>query len=333
MNIRPISLLPLLLLVLSVSAWADPGGVDGAGFSNDNRYLVTIGGERTVRLHDGNTGKLLRTVRAPGEASTWFSFSPDSGWEEPNNLYSLSVAGDVAVCCSSDDNIFWWKLPSLELIATGSSTYGAGAMAVSANGEKAVCISTSTRYLDSSIQLLELVEGSVHGLDLPDLPPPDSSSSYGAPQLSPDGNWAVAWTGDGYQLWDISSRIPVSVSAENIQNPILGRFHLYDFGSSGLDVYTHGSLQSPIRTFSCRNMVWAQVSHDETRLICRTAEGLEVWDLTHEGPPVEWRVPAERLTVSPDGRRALVWGEKTLTAFDIDTRKALFKLPLTGKLN
>lgn len=332
MKAKSLALLSLFVLAFSSAGLAEPGGISSAVFSGDGRYLVTTGGERRLRLHDGTTGKVIRAVRAPGSATTWFSFSPDSGWEEPNPLSGLLISGNTVICGSGDDQLFWWKLPSLEFIAQGSSTYSQAGIAAADNGKKVICVSTSTRYLDSSIQLLELVDGKVEDRGLPDLPPPDSSSSYGAPMLSPDGRWAAAWTGEGYQLWNLSSDYAESVPLDAVTGLLLGNSHIYYIGQNGVTVRAYDSLETVIREIPCGRVIWSRLSDDEARLVIRTDGGLEVWDLTKEAPPYKWATEAERLSVSSDGRRVLVWDEKYVTAFSIDTQKTLFKLPLEGTL-
>ena len=69
------ALKPLLL-------WADPTGPTRSGvrvaFSCDGRYLASHTSNGDVCLWEPRTGRLIRTIRVPAQASSRISFSPDS---------------------------------------------------------------------------------------------------------------------------------------------------------------------------------------------------------------------------------------------------------------
>lgn len=330
MSFRLLSLLTLLLLSQVTSAPAQSREVLAAAWSENSRYLVTLGPERIVRVHDGTTGEVLKTTRAPGDATTYYSFSPDSGWEEPNHLFNLRVSGETAVCGSTDEQIFWWSLPDLKPLAATTSSYSLTALALGQQGRTALCVSTSTRYLDSSFQLFRLGDKGFEGYELPDLPPPDSSSSYQSPQLSPDGRWACAWTGEKFQFWELGPETAQSLEMEDISSPLLGNTYLYD---SKDNIITIRSYQSPalvLKQLSCGQVRSSWVNTEETRLVNLTTDGLELWELNSldNGPTRKWAQTAKRITVSPDGRKVILWHEKHLTVGDLDNLKTLYDLPL-----
>ena len=325
--------LAVLCLALSLAVSAEEGGIQAAGWSAAGKYLVTIGGHRRLRVHDGASGKLLRAVRVPGDPGVYVSFSPDSGHDEENVVSTLAVSGDCALTGSTDHNLHWWTLPQLKNPVSAQSSYGLVGIALAAEGKLASCTSTSTRYLDSELSLLRWTEQGVSGGSFSELPPPDSSSSFGVVRFSPDGHWAMGYTGSGVQLWNLAEAKTPSQIVQGIDSSALALGNAYFFTRvpDGLSMRSYLLPDQEVRRFRCPDgSPW--VDAGETRLLLTNSQEIWSWDLAAPNTPRKWAKKSLAATISPDLRRAALWQKTALEVWDLPTSKMLYKLSLKGKL-
>lgn len=318
----------LLLCLLTTPAVADSGPIYQAAWSEDGKLLLTIGPKRQLRLHDGTTGQVLKTTTVPGNPTTYISFSPDSGREAENSLNGLRVSGTRAVTSDLDYALHWWSVPELEPLASSSSTYGI--VGIDMGGDLTAYTCTSSRYLDSEISWKRLTPEGVQGSLLPDLPAPYSNNSYGAPDVSPDGQWVLANTDDGVRLWDLRSSEVSSVllvQPTPSQERSLARERFYCLIEDEIVGYSYEDPQAEPTRIRCGKANRLFVTSDETRLFVQNEDALVTYDLSSGAVVKTWnRKGKPLLTLSPDGSRGFGVTEKSLEAWDIATQTLLYRL-------
>ena len=330
--IRPLRCL-FLALLLCLPALSEPGGISAAAWSADGKHLVTIGSKRRLRVHQGDTGKIVKAITVPGEATTLISFSPDSGSQEENRLTQLCLSGDRVVTVGLDHNLHWWSLPGLQPLAQSSATYGV--VGLSMGGEITAYTATSSRYLDAEISWVRLSKGKQEGSMLPNLPPPDSSSSFGGPTVSPDGCWVMAMTAGEPTLWDMTNEeITTSVlDAKAHLGPwALGSQRFYTSRADGVRGYLYENPTAESLYIGCKDPRALMVTSDESRLVVQTRSGLSIYDLSSGTKLLGWGRPDQPpLTVSGDAKFGFVLTEKTLEVWEISTQRCLYRLPARSK--
>lgn len=324
----------LLLTVLGLSAWAQDAGISNVGWSADGRYLVTVNpSSRRLRVHDGSTGLLLKAVTAPGEKTAYISFSPDSGREEPNSLGALAVSGDCALTAGKDQILQWWRLPALDLVASAQGSYAVRGVSLGGEGQIGAYTCTSSRDLDSEMNALWLTNGAIQSRLFSELPPPDSSESFGVPQFSPDGAWAVAKASDTLQVWRMepAGTTKISSASLDVAGMALGNTHFFTVDPQGVAMRSYQAPDIEIRRFVCPGAVEAAVDGDETRLVVRGPKVL-VWDLSGQAQPQQWAVSADALWAAPDLSKLALRRAGLLEVWDVPSGKKVYALPLKGAL-
>jgi WD40 repeat protein len=316
----------LLLALLQLGALAHPTSVTvtGAGWTSDGAYLVTTGPSRSLRVHHGSTGTVVKEVTAPGEVSTYIAFSPDSGYDQPNELGYLAVSGTYAVTASADYTLHWWKIPELEIAQQSSTTYNLVGLSLAAEGTVAAYTDTSTRYLDSCMTLVRW--SAPEGLtseSFSDLSAPDSSSSFGVPRLSPNGQWAAARVADTVKLWNLLT--PGLPAVDLGQMPLaMGNSFYYSADAKGVSQNSYAAEQ--MRHLICPEATDLAVDQAENLLLALAGDGLWIWELSTSNPPRQWTKSAEKMTICPDGKKVGLWQKDHLEVWDLETEKLLFKL-------
>ncbi|MBS2040586.1 hypothetical protein JST97_36705 [bacterium] len=328
-----LAIIALTLLALALPVSAEEGGITRAGWSAGGKYLVTVGGNRRLRVHDGASGLVLKALRVPGDSSVFVSFSPDSGHNEDNVVTQLAVSGDYALTGSTDHSLRWWSLPHLKNSATAESTYGLVGLALSAQGQLASCTSTSTRYLDSEMSLFRRTDQGVKSSSFSQLPPADSSSSYGTACFSPDGHWAMAYTGSGVQLWNLAEdSMPSQVLNDLDPSGLaLGNTHFFARVADGFSMRSYLKPEQEVRRFLCPGG-FAWVDDAETHLLMHNSQGIWSWDLNAPEAPHKWAKKSEGIAVSPDLKRVALWQKNTLEIWDVPSSKMLYQLSLKARL-
>jgi len=276
---------------------------------------------------------VLKALNVPGDPIVSVSFSPDSSHEEDNVVSQLAVSGDYALTGSTDHALHWWSLPSLKNPITAESTYGLGGLSLSAEGKVAGWTSTSSRYLDSEMSLLRWTDEGARSGSFSDLPPPDSNSSYGVPQFSPDGRWAMARTGSDVQLWNLAEADTPSQIVANVDfsGLALGNSHFFTPIQGGLSMRAYAKPNEEVRRFLCPN-AYAWVDAQETRLLGYTSEAIWSWEVSAPDKPRKFIKASQGASFSPDLRRAALWQKSRLEVWDMQSFRMLYKLSLKGKL-
>lgn len=301
-----------------------------AAWSQDGKALLTIGPNRQLRLHDGNTGEVVKSVTVPGSATTYESLGPDSGTEVENVLWGVAVSGRLAVSADYDDNFHWWSVPTLEQLDTSRSNYGI--VGFNLGGDVVAYTATSSRYLDSEIAWSRLGPEGIAGALLPDLPPPDSNYSYGVPDVSPNGHWVMANTDEGVRLWNLSGPEVTSVlltESDVAQERSLGLERYYCLNDGEVSGYRYDAPLTEALRLNAGPANHLFVTSDETRLLLQGDTGLKVYDLTSGGVIQTWERENEpRLHLSPDGSRGFTVTESWLECWDIPSQARLYRLLL-----
>ena len=301
-----------------------------AAWSQDGKLLLTIGPNRHLRLHDGTTGEVIKSVTVPGSATTYESLGPDSGTEVENVLWGVEVSGGLAVSADYDDNFHWWSVPTLEQLGTSRSNYGI--VGFNLGGDVVAYTGTSSRYLDSEISWSRLGPEEIEGALLPDLPPPDSNYSYGVPGVSPDGHWVMANTDEGVRLWNLSGPEVTSVLLTQsvvAQERSLGRERYYCLSDGEVLGYRYDAPQSEPLRLNAGPANHLFVTSDETRLFLQGVTGLKVYDLKSGDLIQTWERENEPLLhLSPDGSRGFTVTENWLECWDIPSQTRLYRLAI-----
>lgn len=319
----------LAAAALTSSAFAKPSTrVERAGWTGDGAYLVTSLG-RNLTVLDGRDGHLVKTAPVPGDSVVYISFSPDSGHEEENWLSGLAVSGQYALTGGGDKMLYWWKIPELEVINGIETSYGLTGLSLGGQGLVGGYTDSSTRYLDSDMRVVRLQGEEVTSNMLPDLVPPYSSETFGVPQISPGGEWAVGRVDDKTRLWhlspqDITSEEIPEVTVEEIE---LGTSYFYRSTGSVVQRYSYAAPTVVERAFAVADAIEVAVDGEEQRLVVRTADAIWLLDQTGQEAPQEWKQTCQAMTLCPDGKKVLLWHEKRVEAWDLDTRQKLFEAP------
>ncbi|MBX3170629.1 MAG: WD40 repeat domain-containing protein [Candidatus Eremiobacteraeota bacterium] len=323
-------MLKILFCLLLVATAAAEEVVYSVAWCGAGKYLISTASGRSLRLHDAATGKIRKSVKVPGQAAVYVPFGPDSGTDEENRLY-VTGGGDFAVTCGVDQMLHWWKIPQLTSPLHKEINYELVGMSMAANGKLLAYTSTSSRYLDSEMVLLRWQDKGVEFGSFSELPPPDGSSSFSSPRLSPDGHWAMAFTGADVQLWNLTR--PESGSQHlkdvSIGGTALAARHFYTQIPGGVSVRSYTNPEQSLRTFACQNPRAAGVDAREKRLVVLTWDNLYCWDLTRpEQAPRVWRHRAEFMQFSPDGGKVMLRSEKAIEVWSLQPHQLLFRWKL-----
>jgi len=108
-------------------------------FSPDSKYIASGGWDRTIKLWEVSTGKLVRTFEGHKYAVTSVCFSPD---------------GDYIASGSGDNTIKLWEVSTEKLVRTFEGQYGV----------LSVCFSLDGKYIasgswDGTIRLWDVKSG------------------------------------------------------------------------------------------------------------------------------------------------------------------------------
>ncbi|ODT75424.1 hypothetical protein ABS71_04465 [bacterium SCN 62-11] len=298
-----------------------------AAWCAGGKYLLTTTAGRRLRLHGATTGKVRKSSVVPGKATVYVSFGPDSGTDEDNNLY-VRGDGEGAITCGVDRMIHWWKLPQLTCTLEKDINYNLVGMSLVDHGRLMAYTSTSSRYLDSEMGLLRWDGKDLKYGSFSELPPPDGSSSYSAPQLSPDGLWAMAFTGQDVQLWDLSKPEAGGRHVKDVlaTGMALTNQHFYTEVKEGVSVRSYAQPEQSLHTFPCRYVRAIGVDSLEQRLVVLTWDELSCWDLRQpEKKPRVWKHKSESLQLSPDGKKAILRDQKSIEVWDLEKHRRLYR--------
>ena len=316
----------MLCLLLATGPAAEEA-VHSAAWCGGGKYLLTTAAGRRLRLHDANTGRIKKSLIVPGKATVYVSFGPDSGTDEDNNL-SVQGAGDFAVSCGVDRMLHWWKLPQLTCTLEKELNYNLVGISLAENGQLLAYTSTSSRYLDSEMGLLHWDGKELKYGSFSELPPPDGSGSYSAPHLSPDGRRAMAFTGQDVQLWDLTrpEMAGQHLLGVLIEGIALTNQHFYTEVKEGVSMRSYTRPEQSLQLFPCQYVRAIGVDSRETRLVVLTWDHLYCWDLANpEKSPRVWKHQAERMQLSPDGKKAMLRNQKAIEVWDLEKHRRLYR--------
>lgn len=289
------------------------GMVDSVALSADGRYAVTGGSDRTVRVWDLSTGRLLRLLEGFGGTVRAVAFTPDgqnvvvagddqSVWVRewstgrleqtmesrggPVNSVALSPDGRRAVTGSSDGKIRVWELSTGRLLHTlDGHPPGACAVAVSPDGRR-----VTTGGADHLVRVWDITNGrQLFVLE-------GHIGDVCAVALTPNGLQAV--TGgedDAVRVWDL-----VSGKCRLILYGRTVRVDAVAVTPDGQHVVTtgHGAVRVwALDSGRCRrtlegNVGWVHalaVTHDGRVIISGDDGTVRVWSLGF-GPPAAFEV-------------------------------------------
>jgi hypothetical protein len=324
----------LLSLTLTGGALAQPlVPIDQAAWTSDGAYLVTARG-RQLQVLDGQDGHLVKAASVPGEKMVYISFSPDSGREEPNWLSGMAVAGRYALTGGGDHMLHWWIIPELEVVAKYEASYGLTGLSLGGQGKVGGYTDSSTRDLDASMMIVrwnstgEDGSDSVTASSLPDLIQPYSSETFGVPQVSPGGEWALGRVDETVRLWQLggdqvtSQELP-GLTMDSLR---LGASHFYRLTKGAVEQYAYSAPTVVVRSFETTALD-AAVDEDETRLVLWTGKSIVLWSLLKVDPAESWEQTCEGVTLCPDGGKVLLHFKERFEAWDFQGEKELFEIP------
>ncbi|MGK3969538.1 AAA family ATPase [Sorangium sp. So ce118] len=291
------------------------GPVNACAVSPDGQRIVSASWDRTLKVWDLASGKLLSTLEG------------HSGWV---NACAVSPDGQRIVSASTDSTLKVWDLASGKLLSTLEGHSGdVNACAVSPDGQRIVSAST-----DSTLKVWDLASGKL----LSTLE--GHSDRVNACAVSPDGQRIVSASNDStLKVWDLASGKLLStleghsggVNACAV-NPDGQRIVSASSWDSTLKVWdlASGKLLSTLEGHSGGVNACA-VSPDGQRIVSASRERtLKVWDLAsgkllstlegHSGG-------VTACAVSPDGQRIVsASDDRTLKVWDLASGKLLSTL-------
>ncbi len=324
----------LLSLTLTGVALAQtPVPVDQAAWTSDGAYLVAARG-RQLRVLDGQDGHLVKAAQVPGSEKVYISFSPDTGREEPNWLSGMAVAGRYALTGGGDHMLHWWTVPELEVIGEYEASYGLTGLSLGGQGKVGGYTDSSTRDLDASMMIVRLKaegeEGSeaVTASRLPDLMQPYSSETFGVPQVSPGGEWALGRVDEAVRLWRLSAEGVTSQELPGLtmDSLRLGGEHFYRLTQGEVEQYAYSAPTVVVRSFETTARD-AAVNEEESRLVLWTGKSIVIWSLLEVEPAESWEQSCEGVTLCPDGGKVLLHFKDHFEAWDLQGEKKLFEIP------
>ena len=188
---------------------------------------------------------------------------------------------------------------------------------------------SSTRYLDSSVGLVRWTDSGLAETPLPDLPPPDSSSSFGVPQLSPDGKWAVGGVADEFRLWNLEKPDAPSITLVGIspESLAMGSQHYYTLVGQEIIRRSYDTPVVEDQSYACPGGGRLAVDESERHLVGLFDDGVSIWNLDQDNTLRQWSVKAENLTLCPDGKTIGLWKKGWFEIWNLDSQTFLFKLP------
>jgi len=293
--------------------------VNSIALSPDGKQIVTGSDDRSIKLWDLTSGRLIKTFTGDFLSAFRVRFSPDG-----RQIYSvLSVQGD---------NVHIWDINSGQKIRSFRAT---GRADFSADG----------RYLitcDSFVRLYDIATGQ----EVRNFP---SSYRYNdGVSISYDGRQALTRinTGTGIvrvTLWDVDNGNEIrtwnDISPSSTRFSYDGRQFLMGFNDGSVKLYDIASGRE-IRSFKGKesNYSIADFSPDGTKIITGSDDGtIQIWDITsgrETGSIQEYFSGISFLSYSLDGSQIYAgYGDGTVIFWDANSRRVIKTLGFTSSVN
>jgi hypothetical protein len=313
---------------------AEPGGITGIAWAEGSRYLVSEGGERRIRLHDGATGLVLKAVRVPGPEQTVLKLASESRLEVSNDLAGLAARGRYAVTTDASDAVQWWSLPDLKTIASGRCGTGLIGLAMAGQGKMAAYSSSYRPWAAAELEVLHLAGSKVENEPMPELPPPHPGLAFGRPLLSPNGHWLICATGSQATVWDLSHR-PARTRPfgdSDLSGAALGNRHFFAIDGDAISMRTYDDPATEVARFPCARPLQVAVDAEERRMLVKAEGGIRIWDLAHPEKPRDWLIHCDSMTASPDLKKVALAQQQRYDVYDLASRRLLFSLSTIDSL-
>lgn len=289
--------------------------IRSVAFSNDGRFALSSSEDRTVKLWEIATGKVLRTFRGHTNQVTTVALSADD---------RLALSG------SMDKTLMLWDVATGKVLRTFTGHTGTvESVALSRDGRYALSGSDFTGS-PSNLKLWEVSTGK----EIRSFGPP-STAVYSV-SFSSDGRLALSGNQDAtMRLWEVATGKELGVFGEHTD--IVHAVAFSPDGRFGLSGSYDGSMKLwdlaariPVRTFKGPGFeVKAVAFSPDGRFILSGSYESKLWEVA-TGKEIRSHDASDgaidAVTFSPDGRLALTGGNRKLNLWDVATGKDIRSL-------
>ncbi len=327
--------------------------VHGVAVSPDGRRAVSASEDKTLKVWDLESGRVLRTLKGHSNKVIGVVMSPDgrravsASWDRTLKVWDLESGltlrtleghsnwvhgvavtpdGRRAISAHQDRTLKVWDLESGRVLRTlEGHSHSVLGVAVSPDGRRAVSASW-----DRTLKVWDLESGRMlHSLE-------GHSDGVNCVVVSPEGGRVVSASSDKtLKVWDLESGRAL-LTLEGHSGKVLGVAVSPDARRAVSASWDHtlnvwdlesGSMQQTLKGHS-DTVYGVAVSPDGRRAVSASWDHtLNVWDLESGGmlQSSEGHLGSvNRVAVSPDGRRAISASEdKTLKVWDVESGRVL----------